>query len=61
MKIETIAKKKIDKNERIKKKIIAKHMCIDVKCFKYSENMCYTKTKKNEHWSFTKNNINNWI
>ena len=62
MKIETIAKKKkVDKRERIKKKIIAKHMCINVKCFKYFENVCYIKIKKNWHWSFIKNNINNWI
>ena len=48
MKIKMIAKKKkIDKRERIKKKIIAKHTCIDVKCFKYSENVCYTETEKN--------------
>ena len=60
MKIKAIAKKKkADKNERIKKKIIAKHTCINVKCFKYSENVCYIKAGKNWHWSLTKNNINN--
>ena len=48
MKIEAIVKKKkVDKNERIKKKIIAKHIYIDIKCFKYFENVCYTKAKKN--------------
>ena len=48
MKIEAIAKKKkVDKRERIKKKIIAKHTCIDIKCFKYFENVCYIKARKN--------------
>ena len=48
IKIEAIAKKKkVDKDEHIKKKIIAKHTCTDFKCFKYSENVCYTKAKKN--------------
>ena len=48
MNIEMIAKKKkVDKRERIKKKIIAKHTCIDVKCFKYLKNMCYIKMRKN--------------
>ena len=48
MKTKTIAKKKkVDKRKRIKKKIIVKHTCIDVKCFKYSENVCYIKTRKN--------------
>ena len=48
MKIEVIAKKKkIDKDERIKKKIIAKYTYIDVKYFKYSENVYYTETRKN--------------
>ena len=48
MKIEAIAKKKkADKRERIKKKIIAKYTCIDVKCFKYFKNVCYIKIKKN--------------
>ena len=48
MKIETIVKKKkVDKRERIKKKIIAKYTCIDVKCFKYFKSVCYTKTEKN--------------
>ena len=62
MKIETIAKKKkFDKRERIKKKIIAKHTCIDVKCFKYFKNVCYTKIRKNWHWNFIENNIDNWI
>ena len=60
MKIETIAKKKkVDKREHIKKKIITKHTYIDVKCFKYSESMCYTKIKKNWHWNFIENNIDN--
>ena len=46
MKIETIAKKKkVDKNKHIKKKIIAKYTCINIKCFKYFENMCYIKIK----------------
>ena len=48
MKIEAIAKKKkVDKRERIKKKIIAKYTCTDVICFKYFKNVCYTKAKKN--------------
>ena len=48
MKIEIIVKKKkADKRKRIKKKIIAKHMCINVKCFKYFKNMCYIKIRKN--------------
>ena len=48
MKIKVIAKKKkADKREHIKKKIIAKHTCTDVKYFKYSENVCYTETEKN--------------
>ena len=48
MKIEAIAKKKkIDKREHIKKKIIAKHTCINVKCFKHFKNVCYTETEKN--------------
>ena len=48
MKIEAIAKKKkADKCERIKKKIIAKHTCTNIKCFKYFKNVCYTKARKN--------------
>ena len=48
MKIEAIAKKKkIDKRERIKKKIIAKHICINVRCFKYFKNVYYTEAEKN--------------
>ena len=48
MKIEAIAKKKkADKRECIKKKIIAKHTCINIKCFKYFKNVCYIKMKKN--------------
>ena len=47
MKIKAIAKiKKINKNESIKKKIIPKHTYINVKCFKYFKNVCYTKTRK---------------
>ena len=46
IKIEMIAKKKIDKREHIKKKIIAKHTCINVKYFKYFKNMCYIEAKK---------------
>ena len=42
-------KKRIDKRERIKKKIIAKHTCINVKCFKYSESVCYTEARKIWH------------
>ena len=49
MKIEAIAKKKkVDKRKRIKKKIIAKYTCTNIKCFKYSENMCYTEAKKTD-------------
>ena len=55
----TAKKKKVDKDERIKKKIIAKHTCTDVKCFKYSESVCYTEARKNWHWNLTENNINN--
>ena len=43
MKIKAIAKKKkADKCERIKEKIIAKHTYTNVKCFKYFKNICYT-------------------
>ena len=48
MKIEAIAKKKkVDKNKRIKKKIIAKYTYTNVKCSKYFENVYYTKAKTN--------------
>ena len=48
MKIEAIAKKKkADKRERIKRKIIAKHTYINVKCFKYFKNIYYTEARKN--------------
>ena len=56
-----VKKKKVDKRERIEKKIIAKHTYINVKCFKYFENVCYTETGKNWHWNLIKNNINDWI
>ena len=47
-KIETIAKKKkVDKCKRIKKKIIAKHTCTNIKCFKYFKNMYYSEAKEN--------------
>ena len=48
MKIETIArKKKVNKRKRIKKKIIAKYTCTNVKYFKYSNDVYYTATRKN--------------
>ena len=50
MKTKMIAKKKkVDKRKRIEKKIIAKHTCIDVRCFKYFENVYYIKAEKNWH------------
>ena len=62
MKIEAIAKKKkVNKRKRIKKKIIIKYTYINVKCFKYSENVYYIKMKKNWHWNFIEDNIDNWI
>ena len=47
MKIEAIAKKKkANKREHIKKKRIAKYTCINVRCFKYSDDICYIKAKQ---------------